>query len=162
MNRHRLRENGQPCSARVPAVLSIVVVALLAVLAFPLVGQEDSTANRARQPSNGADSTKETVVSGRAPAVRSSFTFRVVHRRYVSHLLTEARGRRLFVTVILTHGPNYWAHKSRSHPLHAACPNSDACLALLKRLDHHLRTGAALGLRLGGSHIHEIIYYQPQ
>ncbi len=95
------------------------------------------------------------------PHVRSSFDLVLVHRRYVSHIVHEVRGGTPVVTLILTHGPNYWAFHARSHALHAPCAASGDCLQLMKRIDSHLRAGSTLGLSLDGSFVKRILFFGP-
>ena len=93
------------------------------------------------------------------PHVRNSMNLRIVHRRVVSHLVHEVRGNVPVVTLILTHGPNYWAFKSNSHALYAPCGAPDNCVRLMKKIDAHLRKGATLGLSLDGSFVRRIIFF---
>ena len=91
--------------------------------------------------------------------MRSSLSLQIVHRRYVSHIVHELKGGTGVVTLLLTHGPNYWAFKSGSHPLHAICGAPDNCVRLMKKIDAHLRSGHTLGLSLDGSFVRRIIFF---
>jgi len=94
-----------------------------------------------------------------APHVQSSFTHRVLNRRYISRILHEHRRGINYITVLATHGPNYWAYRSRSHPLRYPCGRAADCLREMKKLDVHLRQGRNLGLILSGSRIKRLVYY---
>lgn len=94
------------------------------------------------------------------PHVKSSWTLRVVNRRYVSHILHERRARKNYVTLLVTHGPNYHAFHSRLHALYKHCGSYRTCFLLLRRLDRHLRAGHNLGLEVHGSQVRRILFYK--
>lgn len=95
------------------------------------------------------------------PPLTSSRELRVLGRRFVSQILFENTDGRNFLTLIVSHGPAYWAFKSSPHALHLACPSPADCLAEARRLDAHLRSGWNIGLALEGSWIREIVYLHP-
>lgn len=95
------------------------------------------------------------------PPLSSSRDLRVINRRFVSTIVFENTDGNNYLTLILTHGPAYWAFKSTPHALHRACPSPAACLVEARRIDTHLRSGWNLALRLDGSWIREIIYLEP-
>lgn len=95
------------------------------------------------------------------PPLTSSREFRVLNRRFVSQIRFENTDGQNFLTLVVTHGPAYWAFKSSPHALHLACPSPAGCLAEARRLDTHLRSGWNIGLALEGSWIREIVYLDP-
>jgi hypothetical protein len=92
------------------------------------------------------------------PHESSSFTYRVTNRRYISRILLERIGDRDALTLITTH-PGPWAFHSTPHALHYFC--KIACLSEMKRLDAFLQTGYNIGMRLSGSVITDIVYFDP-
>lgn len=94
------------------------------------------------------------------PYTGSSFFFRVTNRKYISHLVFESIDRQNYITLITTHA-GVWAFQSRSHALHYPCGSATECLAEMRRLNAFLDSGWNIGLRLNGSIITEIIYYDP-
>lgn len=94
------------------------------------------------------------------PHTGSSLFFRVTNRKYISHLVFESIDRQNYITLITTHA-GVWAFQSRSHALHYPCGSATECLAEMRRLNDFLDSGWNIGLRLNGSIITEIIYYDP-
>ena len=92
------------------------------------------------------------------PHVQSTVNFRVTNRRFISHILLETRYNQPHITLITSH-PVPWNFYAGSHPLHYKCRTN--CLEEIEKLHSFLETGYNIGLRLNGSEILEIIYYDP-
>ncbi|MEQ9366430.1 MAG: hypothetical protein RIF32_19475 [Leptospirales bacterium] len=97
--------------------------------------------------------------SGVYPHPESSFDFRVTNRRYISHIAYESNEFGHFVTILTTH-PGVRAFHSTSHALHYPCEGPRECLNVIRKLNDFLQTGWNIGLRLNGSKIKEIIFYE--
>jgi len=91
------------------------------------------------------------------PHPESTFEFRVLNRKQISHFAFGTRNDRQVITIIASH-PTPWNFKSESHALYYYCEN---CLKEMKKLDKFLTDGYNIGLKLNGSKISEIIYYEP-
>ena len=91
------------------------------------------------------------------PHPESTFQFRVLNRKHISHFSMGIRNN-LPVIVILASHPSPWNFKSGSHALYFYCEN---CLREMKKLDKFLTDGYNIGLKLNGSQISEIKYFEP-
>lgn len=94
------------------------------------------------------------------PRRGSSLQFRITNRRYVNRIVFEAVDNQQYVTLLLAHPPSHWAFKSQLHALRHPCAPRAECLRIMRRLDQFLQTGWNIGLRLNGSEIVEIRYYE--
>ena len=94
------------------------------------------------------------------PPVQSAYTYRITNRRFISHVVYEWRGGRHLVTLLTTHGPAYNAFHAVNHSLHHACQSYRDCLSTMQKLNSVLTSGANIGLKLKGSEIVKIIYYE--
>ena len=92
------------------------------------------------------------------PHVESRVDFRVTNRKLISHILIELRNNIQYITIISSH-PSPWNMYDKSHPLFYKC--REDCLKEIKKLDLFLDSGYNIGLKLNGSYIQEIIYYNP-
>jgi len=91
------------------------------------------------------------------PHVQSKSDYRVINRRHISHILYEKRGEKESITFLTTH-PAPWNFHADSHPLYYYCKEN--CLSEMKKIDSYLRSGHNLGLKLLGSEILAIRYFQ--
>ncbi|MFN3604270.1 MAG: hypothetical protein ACK4UJ_06150 [Leptonema sp. (in: bacteria)] len=96
------------------------------------------------------------------PPLSSSYNLRVVNRRFISHLLFESIENKKFITLILTHGPNYWAYKSSSYRLMYECKSSQECIKEAKKIDNFLQSGYNIALVIEGDFIRKIVYLENQ
>ncbi|GIX41251.1 MAG: hypothetical protein KatS3mg129_0984 [Leptospiraceae bacterium] len=92
------------------------------------------------------------------PPVSSTYQLRIVNRRFISHLVFENIQNRLFLTIILTHGPNYHAYKSNSYRLYYECFTTENCLRQAKEIDNFLKTGYNIAFVIDGDFIKKIIF----
>ncbi|MCR9143611.1 MAG: hypothetical protein NXI24_15290 [bacterium] len=93
------------------------------------------------------------------PHPESSLEYRITNRRYISHIAYESNEEGHFVTILTTH-PGVWAFHANSHALHYACEGPRECLRVIRKLNDFLQTGWNIGLRLNGSKIKEIIFFE--
>ena len=108
-------------------------------------------------PTHAEDAAKND--SGVYPHVESSFEFRITNRRYVSHIACEYDDTGSFVTIVTTH-PGVWAFHATSHAQHYRCADPAECVRTLRKLNDFLQSGWNIGLRLNGSQIQEIIFFE--
>jgi hypothetical protein len=92
------------------------------------------------------------------PPVSSTYQLRITNRRFISHLLFENINNQFFLTIILTHGPNYHAYKSTSYRLYYECSNPKKCLEEAIKIDEFLKTGYNIAFVINGDYIEKIIY----
>ncbi len=90
------------------------------------------------------------------PHLYSDYYIRIVNRRYISYLLFEDIESKLYITFILSHGPNYHAFKSTPYRLYFECFNKKSCLQIMKEIDNFLQTGYNLILYINGDFIKKI------
>ena len=96
------------------------------------------------------------------PHVQSGFFYRVINRKFVSHILYELKGDKHCLVLVTTHGPSYWAVHSRSHPLYYECGSPARCLREIAKVDKYLKSGENMRLKLKGSWIQEIRFLKPR
>lgn len=94
------------------------------------------------------------------PPLSSSFTLRIVNRRFISYVLFETIENKKYITIILTHGPNYWAFKSHSYRLFYECENSKNCLEEAIKIDKFLQTGYNIAFVIEGDFIKKMIFLE--
>lgn len=94
------------------------------------------------------------------PPLFSTYHLRIINRRFLSHIVFEVIENKKYLTLILTHGPNYWAYKSTSYRLYYECETSSKCLQESEKLDQFLQSGYNLGLYIEGDFIKKIIYLE--
>lgn len=90
--------------------------------------------------------------------VYSDFNLRITHRRFIQHIVFENIAGEEYLTVLLSHGPNYHAFKDIPHALHFKCISHSKCFFTARKIDEHLQSGQILSLRLKGSEIIKIEY----
>ncbi len=95
------------------------------------------------------------------PPISSTYDLRIVNRRFLSHILFEKIEDKLYLSIILTHGPNYHAFKSTSYRIYFLCQNVEDCLNEAIKLDEFLKTGYNIGFILDGDYIKKILYLNP-
>ena len=82
----------------------------------------------------------------------ASYTYRLVNRKHISHILYESSKKEHFITLLARHrGGHAWYAKS--HALYYPCPGPRQCMQSLLKLDRFLRTGQNMELSLKGSEI---------
>ncbi len=96
------------------------------------------------------------------PPISSTYNLRIVNRRFISHILFEKIENKLYLTIILTHGPNYHAFKSTSYRIYYLCKNIEDCLREAIKLDEFLKTGYNIGFVLDGDYVNKILYLSPE
>ena len=92
------------------------------------------------------------------PPLSSTYQIRITNRRFISHLVFENIHNQFFLTIILTHGPNYHAYKSSSYRLYYECSNPKKCLEEAKKIDEFLQSGYNIAFVINGDYIQKIIY----
>ncbi len=95
------------------------------------------------------------------PPIVSTYHLRIVNRRFVSHIVFESIENKKYLTIILTHGPNYWAYKSNSYRLFYECETSKQCIDKAKQLDQFLQNGYNIAFYIKGDQIQKIIFLDP-
>lgn len=96
------------------------------------------------------------------PPISSTYNLRIVNRRFISYILFEKIEHNLFLTIILTHGPNYHAFKSTSYRIYYLCENVEVCYLEAKKIDQFLQTGYNIGFVMEGDYVKKIIYLNPE
>jgi hypothetical protein len=92
------------------------------------------------------------------PPISSTYQLRIVNRRFISHLVFENINNKMFLTIILTHGPYYHAYKATSYRLFYECSTANNCLKEAKKIDEFLQTGYNIAFVIEGDFIKKIIY----
>ncbi len=96
------------------------------------------------------------------PPLSSTYNLRIVNRRFVSYIVFENINNKLFLTILLTHGPNYLAFKSNLYRLYYECKDPENCLKEAKKLNSFLQTGYNIAFVIEGDFIKKIIYLEPE
>lgn len=94
------------------------------------------------------------------PHVDSGLDYRITNRKYVSHIVFEKIGTGNYITFIMTN-PLYWSFHADSYYLHYPCGEIPECVSEMKHLDRFLESGYNIGLKLNGTTIREIRYFEP-
>ena len=91
----------------------------------------------------------------------SNFQERVLNRKNVYQMVVERFNEQYSLT-LLVHHPKPWNFKSKAHPLYILFTDIQKLTELMKYLDAYLESGYNFKIRLDGSRITQIYFFQTQ